>query len=331
MLVKILIVGLGSIGTRHLTNILTETNNEVIIYTKRSNTNTLNKKNVKIFHDLKSCIFEKPDIAFITNETAYHIPIAKKLAKLGLDLFIEKPLSNKIKDVKEVVQISKRKKLITLMGCNLRFNRSIEKIKSLIEEKKIGQVISVKVECGTYLPDWHPNENYSKGYAARDDLGGGVVLTCIHELDYLYWFFGEIKEVFALTGKFSDLKISTNDLSSIIMKFRNNIIAEVHLDYFQKPEIRSCKIIGTKGTIYWDSIDNEVKIYDFKKSKWISKLKIKKYDENEAYVREIRHFFQCITKSQNSMNDISEGEYILKVALGIIKSSKLKKYVSIRK
>ena len=89
MLVKILIVGLGSIGTRHLTNILTETNNEVIIYTKRSNTNTLNKKNVKIFHDLKSCIFEKPDIAFITNETTYHIPIAKKLAKLGLDLFIE--------------------------------------------------------------------------------------------------------------------------------------------------------------------------------------------------------------------------------------------------
>jgi hypothetical protein len=115
------------------------------------------------------------------------------------------------------------------------------------------------------------------------------------------------------------------------MKFRNNIVAEVHLDYFQKPEIRSCKIIGTKGTIYWDSIDNEVKIYDFKKSKWISKLKIKKYDENEAYVREIRHFFQCITKSQNSMNDISEGEYILRVALGIIKSSKLKKYVSIRK
>ena len=95
-------------------------------------------------------------------------------------------------------EISKRKKLITLMGCNLRFNRSIEKIKSLIEEKEVGQVISVKVECGTYLPDWHPNENYSKGYAARDDLGGGVVLTCIHELDYLYWFFGEIKEVFAL-------------------------------------------------------------------------------------------------------------------------------------
>ena len=215
------------------------------------------------------------------------------------------------------------------MGCNLRFNRSIEKIKSLIEEKKIGEVISVKVECGTYLPDWHPHEDYSKGYAARDDLGGGVVLTCIHELDYLYWFFGEIEEVFALTGKFSNLKIKANDLSAIIMKFKNNIIAEVHLDYFQKPEIRSCKIIGTKGTIYWDSVNNGVRVYDSQKSRWISELNIKQYDKNEAYVRELKYFFQCVNNNQKSMNDVFDGEYVLKVALGIIKSSKLKKMVTI--
>lgn len=92
------------------------------------------------------------------------------------------------------------------MGCNLRFHDCIKKMKSLLEKETIGKIISVKVECGAYLPDWHPYEDYSKGYAARDDLGGGVVLTCIHELDYLYWFFGEIKEVFSITGKFSNLK-----------------------------------------------------------------------------------------------------------------------------
>ena len=331
MWMKVLIVGLGSIGKRHLTNILSTTNDEIIVYTKRTDLHSSIKKNVKIFNNLESCISENPEVAFITNETAYHIPIAKKLAKLGLDLFIEKPLSNTMKDVKELLQITKRKKLVTLMGCNLRFNRSIEKIKSLIEDKKIGKILSVKVECGTYLPDWHPNENYTKGYAARDDLGGGVVLTCIHELDYLYWFFGEIKEVFSLTGKFSDLKISTSDLSAIIMKFKNNIIAEVHLDYFQKPEVRSCKIIGTKGTIYWDSIDNEVKIYDFKKSKWVSKLKIKKYNKNEMYVKELKHFIQCVNKNEKSINDISQGEYVLRLALGITKSSKLKKSIMIKK
>ena len=327
-----MIVGLGSIGKRHLRNILAIENTkklEIIIYSKQTKSYLSNHKNIKIFDTLDKCLLEKPDVGFITNETVHHIPIAIKLAKVGLDLFIEKPLSNKISNVKTFSKIIKTKKLITLVGCNLRFHRCINEIKNLIDQKVIGDIISVKVECGTYLPDWHPNEDYSKSYASRDDLGGGVVLTCIHELDYLYWFFGETQEVFSMTGKYSNLKITASDLSAIILKFKNNIIAEVHLDYFQKPEARSCKLIGTKGTITWDSLSNEVKIYDFKKSKWKSKLKIKKYDKNEMYVKELEHFIQCVNKKKKTINDISQGEYVLKVALGIIKSSKLKKSIAL--
>ena len=327
-----MIVGLGSIGKRHLKNILSIENTknlEIIIYSKQTKSHLSNHKNIKIFDTLDKCLLEKPDVGFITNETIHHIPIAIKLAKVGLDLFIEKPLSNKISNVKTFSKIVKTKKLITLVGCNLRFHRCINEIKNLIDQKVIGDIISVKVECGTYLPDWHPNENYSKSYASRDDLGGGVVLTCIHELDYLFWFFGETQEVFSMTGKYSNLKITASDLSAIILKFKNNIIAEVHLDYFQKPEARSCKLIGTKGTITWDSLSNEVKIYDFKKSKWKSKLKIKKYDKNEMYVKELEHFIQCVNKKKKTINDISQGEYVLKVALGIIKSSKLKKSIAL--
>ena len=164
-------------------------------------------------------LLEKPDIGFITNETAYHIPVAIKLAKSGLDLFIEKPLSNIMKNVKELTKLVEIKKLVTLMGCNLRFDKCIKEIKHLVDQQTIGKIISVKVECGTYLPDWHHDENYSNSYAAREELGGGVVLTCIHELDYLFWFFGEIKEVFSMTGKFSNLKINASDLSAIILRF----------------------------------------------------------------------------------------------------------------
>ena len=327
-----MIVGLGSIGKRHLRNILAIENTkklEIIIYSKQTKSYLSNHKNIKIFDTLDKCLLEKPDVGFITNETVHHIPIAIKLAKVGLDLFIEKPLSNKISNVKTFSKIIKTKKLITLVGCNLRFHRCINEIKNLIDQKVIGDIISVKVECGTYLPDWHPNENYSKSYASRDDLGGGVVLTCIHELDYLFWFFGETQEVFSMTGKYSNLKITASDLSAIILKFKNNIIAEIHLDYFQKPEARSCKLIGTKGTIIWDSLSNEVKIYDFKKAKWKSKLRIKKYDKNEMYVKELEHFIQCINKKKKTINDISQGEYVLKVALGIIKSSKLKKSITV--
>ena len=327
---KVLVVGFGSIGKRHMNNLLHINKNcQIVIYSKRKDLKILEGKNVKIFDSLEKCLSERPDIGFITNETVFHVPIAKKLAESGLDLFIEKPLSNSMKNVKDLAKIVKEKKIITLMGCNLRFDRCIKKIKSLIKQKTIGKIISVKVECGTYLPDWHPYENYSESYAGRDDLGGGVVLTCIHEIDYLYWFFGEIKEVFSITGKFSDLKIKSSDLSAIILKFRNGIIGEVHLDYFQRPELRSCKIIGTKGTIYWDSLNNEVKIFDVKKKKWIRKLKVKNYDKNKQYVDELSHFLNCVRRKEKPINSLIEGIQTLKIALNIIKSSKEKKLVKI--
>ena len=131
---KILIVGYGSIGKRHTQNILTHTQHEIIIFTKRKDTGSFKKKRVKIFHNLQQCLSEKPQIGFITNETAYHIPIAIKLAKAGLDLFIEKPLSNSIKDVQTLRKIVKQKKLITQMGYHLRFHECIIKIHELIKQ-----------------------------------------------------------------------------------------------------------------------------------------------------------------------------------------------------
>ena len=262
---NVLIVGYGSIGKRHISNLSKFSNLQIFVCTNRKYDLFLKKKNCKIFTSLDVCIKQKPDIAFITNTTNLHVKTAIKLANANIPLFIEKPLSNSTKDVKILLNIIKKKKLVTMMGCVLRFHPAIKKIKEIISENKIGQIISVHAENGSFLPDWHPDEDYKKSYASCNDLGGGVILTNIHELDYLYWFFGNVDEVFSITGKFSDLDIDVEDLSSILLRFKNNIIAEIHLDYFQKPSIRSCKIVGTHGTVYWDSNINNVQLYDVDK------------------------------------------------------------------
>ena len=326
---NVLIVGYGSIGKRHVQNLLSTTKFKIIICTTQKKSKLTKHKRCIFVNTIQEGLSYNPTIGFVTNVSNQHVKTAMLLANAGCHVFIEKPLSNSLNNTTKLLNIVKKNNLVTLMGCNLRFHRCIQKIKSLLVEKSIGKIISVKVECGTYLPDWHPYENYSKSYAARDDLGGGVVLTCIHELDYLYWFFGDVKEIFSMTGKFSDLKIKSSDLSAIILKFKNNIIGEVHLDYFQRPEFRSCKIIGTKGTIYWDSVNNEVKIFDIKTKKWIKKLKIKKFDKNKQYVDEISHFINCVKNQKKSINDLSQGINILKIALNVIKSSKEKKLVKI--
>ena len=328
---KILVVGYGSIGKRHVNNLLEIGDVEIIIHTHRTDMDNKIKNKCRIFKSLDDCIDEKPVAAIISNVTSLHIETALKLASAGLHLFIEKPLSNNLENIEKLSNIVYDKKLITFMGYNLRFHNCIKKIKELLENNEIGKIISVNAESGSYLPDWHPGEDYTESYTSKENLGGGVILASVHEIDYLHWFFGEVKELFAITGKFSDLKIEVDDLASVIMKFSNNVIAELHLDFYQKPDFRCCRIIGTNGTIYWDSKDNVVEVYDVKLKKWKEKINIKNYERNDMYLDEMKYFLDCINMNKNPNNDIKNGISTLKIALSIIESSKSKRLVSVEK
>ena len=328
---KALIVGYGSIGKRHIDNLSKIKNMEIIVCTKRKNDKFLIEKKCKIYTSLNDCINENPTFGIISNETAYHIKSALVLAKAGIHLFIEKPLSHSLHNIDKLLEIVKKKKLIVLIGSNFRFHPSMILIKNIILQGSLGKIISAQVENGSYLPYWHPKKNYKINYAARTDLGGGVALTCIHEIDYLCWFFGSVFDVYSVTGRYSDLDIKSEDLSAIIMKFKNNVIAEAHLDFFQRPSTRSCKIIGTKGTLVWDIETNSVRLYDIKIKKWIIKSKQSNFDMNTTYIKELTHFIECIQGKSHSINDLKAGAYSLKIALAAKKSSKLKKSINVDK
>ena len=331
-MIKVLIAGYGSIGKRHLENFSQFKDIQLIVYTKRNDLQLLKKKGIKVSNSLTECLKENPDIGVITNETSLHIPIAIKLAKEGLDLFLEKPLSNSLKDVKKLYAIVKKKKLITQMGCNLRFHPCIMKIKSLIEQQKIGKIISAQIQNCSYLPDFHRWEDYRKSYAARKDLGGGVILTQIHEIDYMYWFFQEVENIVSISGKFSELDVTAEDYVSSLLKFKSKIIGELHMDYFQRPSFRSCKIRGTKGEIYWDSDDNCVDVYNMNKKRWEIKFNDGfpyDLDIRSSYVEELKHFLKCVKHRKETINNLEQGIETLKIALAIKKASKLMKSVSV--
>ena len=332
-MIKVLIVGYGSIGRRHLENFLQLKNVKLIVYTKRTDLGSLKEQGVKISNSLTECLKENPDIGVITNETSLHLPITIKLAQNGLDLFIEKPLSNSLKDVEKLRAIVKKKKLITQMGCNLRFHPCIKKIKSLIEQQKIGKIISAQVQNCSYLPDSHRWEDYRKSYAARKDLGGGVILTnAIHEIDYMYWFFQEVENVISMSGKLSDLNVTVEDYAASLLKFKNKVVGEIHLDYFQRPDFKSCKIRGTKGEIYWDSDNNCVNIYNMNKKRWETKFDSdfsNNLDTYSSYVEELKHFLKCVKHRKETINNLEQGIATLKIALAIKKASKLMKSVNV--
>jgi len=339
----VLVIGYGSICIRHVSNLLRFTNSKVIILSKRKNISKndfkIIPKNIltnrlEISNSLEKCLTKNPQIAFITNETSKHIPIALRLAKLGLDIFIEKPISDSQSDLETLEKIVKKKKLICMVGCNFRFYPPFQKIKKLLDFKKIGKIYSIQIENGSYLPDWHPYENYEKSYASKKNLGGGVTLTQIHELDYLCWFFGMPKQVTTVMNKISDLKINVDDINETIIEFPNSSIAHMHLDFLQRPFFKSCKIKGSRGTIYWNSDENKIKIFDPLKNSWTNvkisnNYKISSKNINQMYVDELIYFINCINKRIVPMNNMTEAKNIFNIALSMKKSSKTKKTVKL--
>ena len=163
---KVLVVGYGSIGKRHIENLSKFRNIEILVCTKRKEDSFLKKRNCKIFNSIEFSLKENPDVALITNESSYHISTCIKLAKNNVDLFIEKPLSNSMKGVNTLTKIVKKKKLITQMGFPLRFHPCIKEIKKIVSKKRLGQIIFANIQNGSYLPEWHSNGDYRKSYAA---------------------------------------------------------------------------------------------------------------------------------------------------------------------
>lgn len=322
---KILIIGYGSIGKRHISNITKIGKIKIIILTKRKKDGFLKKNNCNVYSKLEECLEENPDAAIICNETSLHVKIATKLAKNNIHIFIEKPLTNSLVGINQLKKSVKSNRIITHVGCVLRFHPILKKTKEIIENKSLGKIKFLRVENGSYLPEWQSNRDYKKSYASRLDLGGGVVLTCIHELDYLVWLFGKINNVIAVNKIIGGLGINVNDFSASILEFPNKIIVEMHLDFFQRDKNRFCKIIGEKGILEVNFEKNHIQVYNIKNKKWKILMKVKNFNKNCMYLDELKYFLKCVRNNKKSFNDINFGENVLKTALLMEKSSIKKK------
>ena len=321
---KYSVIGFGSIGRRHVKNILNlDSEAEIVVFDPDKNTfNQFQKENEKLnnklifMQDINKIFKTETDITLICSPNHLHIEHAIRAATNKSHLFIEKPLSHNIERITKLKNITKENNLINMVACNMRFHPNIRAIKEILDKNKIGKIYSVRVETAYYFPFWRPNQDYRKNYGAFREQGGGATLDCIHEIDLLLWFGGYAKEIFGLATKASDLEIETEDLTVGIVKFESDAIGEVHLDYLQKNYSRNCKIVGEKSTLYWDFNEGITKIYNVEDKKWNSYyIQTKDFDLNEMYIDEMRYFIDCVKNRTLTFNDIEKAENTLKTAL----------------
>ena len=330
---RFLVIGCGSIGKRHIKNLLSLEEKNVLAFDVRPDRRHEIKSHlgVDVVDDLEAAWSIHPDVAVITVPTSMHIPLAITTAEHGCHMFIEKPLSHNLNGLEGLLDAVKRKNLVTLVGCNMRFHPCLKHIKNLIMDKVIGKITAMRVEFGQYLPDWHPWEDYRHGYSARQELGGGIILDAIHELDYIRWILGEIETVACISGKLGNLEIDTEDTAAILLRFVNGTIGEIHIDYIQRTYSRTCHIIGEEGTIRWDYKTGTVNLYCAESKKWQSYQSPMDWEPNHMYLEELRHFLRCLKREEKPCLDVFEAARVLLVALAAKESANTERFVKLDK
>jgi len=259
---KFLISGLGSIGRRHLRNLRALGQEDIILYrTHQATLPDVELGDLPTFTELSLAFAEKPDGVIIANPTALHLEVATAAAKAGAALLIEKPISDSLAGLGELQSALKLSDKPAMVGFHFRFHPVLNRVKTLLESGQLGKPLSARAHWGEYLPGWHPWEDYRRSYAARADLGGGVVNTLSHPLDYLRWLLGEVKSVSAWTGKLSELELDVEDNADILLRFAAGEAARVHLDYYQRPPSHTLEITCEGGRICWDNASGEASVF----------------------------------------------------------------------
>lgn len=264
----------------------------------------------------------RPDGVVVSNPTALHMEVAIPAAEAGCHLLLEKPIADTVDRVGDLRQALKTGGGSALTGYQFRFHPGLRFAKDLIEGGAIGRPLSAHAHWGEYLPGWHPWEDYRQSYSARKDLGGGVVLTLSHPLDYLGWFFGEAEDVLATTSTQSDLDLDVEDAAEILLRFQSGLIASVHLDYYRRPPRHDLEIAGTQGTITWDNEDGAVRWWTAQEEGWHEHLPPADFERNAMFLEEGRHFVAVMKGEASPSCTLEDGVRALEIALAAQASAK---------
>lgn len=309
---KIGFVGLGSIATRHLKNVVAFLSNRGDTYSidiYRSQMRPLPEelaalvKEVYLYAD-EILADRQYDVVFVTNPTSMHYETLEKFCKNTKSFFIEKPVFDST-SVDEAI-FEKLKGIKSYVACPLRYNAVLQYVKNNVD---LNQVYSARAISSSYLPDWRPGQDYRKTYSAHKDLGGGVSIDLIHEWDYLTWLFGMPTECKQMISKVSSLEIDSDDLAIYIGRNEKTSF-ELHLDYFGRQTLRTLDLFTEDDTVHCDLIGGTVSYLKEGKT-------VKLESERNAFqIKEIEHFFEIINNNTDNDSTPEHAYRVLKIAKG---------------
>ncbi len=323
---KVLFIGLGSIGIRHLKN-LNKIDKFRFIHFRSglSNPHSYNNETINTFYNLEDAINDRPDFAIISNPTALHLETALNLSRNNIPFLIEKPVSDRIEGLDELQKIVNEKKLSVMVGFQMRQHPSFKKMLDIVQSGKIGTPVSIHGYVGQYLPDWRVSQDYRKSYSASKEMGGGVIFDLCHEIDIAVSLFGKAKKVSCICGHYSDLEIETEDLADITIEHENKT-SHIHLNYIERGYEWSTRVTGTEGTVIWNYGEGYTQLVcaDGSKEHWDDP---EGFNRDWLFRKQLEVWLKVLKGEESPTVTLTEGIHVTQIAIAAKQSSEESRHI----
>ena len=299
---RVLVVGAGSVGTRHCRN-LVALGHDVTASDADPERRALAAAlpGVAVAESLDAGLAGGPAAVLVCTPPSSHVAIARRALEARAHVFIEKPIAAAADDVPELLDLARRQDRLVSVGYNLRFLPSLRRVKALLDAGRIGRVLMARAEFGFYLPAWRPGRDYRDNYAVSRELGGGILLDAIHELDYLGWMLGDAVEVLCAAAHVSDLAGDTEDVAEVTLRFADGALGQVHLDYVRRAYRRRLEVIGAEGVIEWEYPSQRVTVRGPAPDR-AEDIAVEGIDA-DMYVEEMKHLIRCLEHTDSPLVD----------------------------
>ncbi|MEI8083424.1 MAG: Gfo/Idh/MocA family oxidoreductase [Actinomycetes bacterium] len=314
-----LIVGCGSIGKRHarvLNGLGVRDLRACDPQSEQRESLLAQVPTVRMVETYEAGLADRPDTVLIGTPPWLHIPQAAQAIRAGCHVLSEKPLSDSTDGMDDLVALAAAENKKVMVAHCFRYHDGLLKAKQILEAGRVGRLVSVRALMGEHLPDVRPD--YRSLFSAQH----GGAFDLMHDIDLAIWYAGlPVKQVYALSGSYSDIGITAPDVAEILIGFEgrgahDRCLATVHLDFFQRPRRRQIELIGAAGVIIvefaaWDRCT--VSVYEAAKAAWGHEELVT--DRDDMFRAEDREFLRAVAEDLPIRCTIAEARKSVEVVL----------------
>ncbi len=326
---EVLVVGLGSIGERHVRNLLAAGQKDVTVL-RRSDvpSRTLEPGSFRTITDINEALDRELSAVIIATPSSLHVPLLLRVIEAGIPAMVEVPLASAMDGLPDVAAQAAAKDVPVLIAHNLRFHPCLQEMREMVERGDVGDGLYSQAQFGEFLPGSHTWEDYRDRYEARNDLGGGAIFTSLHELDNAVWLFGPVDAV-TCVARTRTLDIDVEDTAMMVLEHQSGVLSQITLDFVQRPYRRWLQIVGSNGTLEWEFLSNEVRRFTDAKVGWEVTFGADGYNAAQSYVDELAHFARVVRRVEAPMTDLAQAMHVLSVGIAAHKSSAMGQRITI--